>query len=86
MDKTFGSDYKKLDKIVSKFKDYDLFKILLNENYNDFDELLVTYEDILNSEAMLKRMETKYKLLLIQRCFDTVKGKHAHKKQSKFLS
>ena len=75
MDKTFGSDYKKLDKIVSKFKDYDLFKILLNENYNDFDELLVTYEDILNSEAMLKRMETKYKLLLIQRCFDTVKGK-----------
>ena len=75
MDKTFGTDYKKLDKVVSKLKDYDLFKILLNENYNDFDELLITYEDILNAEGMLKRMETRYKNKLIERCFDSVKGK-----------
>ena len=75
MDKTFGTDYKKLDKVVSKLKDYDLFKILLNENYDDFDELLITYDDILNAEGMLKRMETRYKNKLIERCFDSVKGK-----------
>jgi type I restriction-modification system DNA methylase subunit len=46
MDKIFGSDYKKLDKLVSKFKDYDLFKILLNNDYTYFDNLMGLYDNI----------------------------------------
>jgi type I restriction-modification system DNA methylase subunit len=75
MDKTFGQDYKKLDKIVSKFKDYDLFKLLLNEDYSGFDDLLVLYEDIMGAEACYERYTTKYKNLLIKKCFEMVPGK-----------
>ena len=72
MDKTFGTDYKKLDKIVSKFKDYDLFRVLLNENYSDFDALLETYDDLIQAEGYYERLLGKYKNLLIQKCFRSV--------------
>jgi len=75
MDKIFGSDYKKLDKLVSKFKDYDLFKILLNENYSGFDKLLELYDDIIYQEGFYKRYTTEYKNMLIQRCFKMVPSK-----------
>jgi type I restriction enzyme S subunit len=75
MDKTFGQDYKRLDKIVSKFKDYDLFKLLLDENYSGFDDLLKMYEDIVWAEEYYQRFTTKYKNMLIQRCFSMVPGK-----------
>lgn len=72
MDKTFGQDYKKLDQIVSKFKNYDLFKLLINENYSGFEQLLTLYEDIVWSEGHLKRFSKDYKNLLIQKCFKMV--------------
>ena len=75
MDKTFGQDYKRLDKIVSKFKDYDLFKLLLDENYSGFDDLLKMYEDIVWAEEYYQRFTTKYKNMLIQRFFSMVPGK-----------
>jgi len=75
MDKIFGQDYKKLDKIVSHFKDYDLFKLLLNEDYAGFDQLLELYEDIVWAEAHYKRYCTTYKNLLIKRCFSMVPSK-----------
>ena len=75
MDKIFGSDYKKLDKLVSHFKNYDLFKILLNENYSGFDKLLELYNDIIYQEGFYKRYTTEYKNMLIQRCFKMVPSK-----------
>jgi len=75
MDKIFGSDHKKLYKLVSKFKDYDLFKILLNENYNGFDKLLELYDDIIYQEGFYKRYTIEYKNMLIQRCFKMVPSK-----------
>ena len=75
MDKTFGQNYKLLDKIVSKFKNYDLFKLLLNENYSDFDDLIQLYEDLVWAEAYYQRFTTKYKNMLIKRCFSMVPSK-----------
>ena len=72
MDKTFKQDYKKIDQIVSKFKNYDLFKLLINENYLGFEQLLTLYEDIVWSEEHLKRFSKDYKNLLIQKCFKMV--------------
>jgi hypothetical protein len=72
MDKIFGTDYKKLDKIVSKFKNYDLFKLLLNEYYSGFDDMMELYEDIISAEGMYERSIGKYKNLLIQKCFKSV--------------
>lgn len=69
MDRVFGEDYKRLDNIVSKLKDYDLFKLLINENYEGFDDVIELYDDIVWGEQHLKRFETKYKNKLIKKYF-----------------
>jgi type I restriction-modification system DNA methylase subunit len=75
MDKLFEADCKLLDKLVSKFKDYDLFKLLLNENYESFNDLIELYNDIMWAEAFYDRLNKKYKNLLIQQCFNKVPTK-----------
>jgi restriction endonuclease S subunit len=74
MDKTFGTDHKKLDKIVSKFKQYDLFKLLITEDYNGFEELLDLYEDIIVEEKILNKYITVFKNRKIKACFKMVKS------------
>jgi len=73
IEKIFGKDYKELDKMVSKLKDYDLFYPLLNKNYDDFEKLYDNYKDIVNLEKIYDDRE-ELKRALIKKCFKTVKG------------
>jgi type I restriction-modification system DNA methylase subunit len=73
IEKVFGTDYKELDKMVSKLKDYDLFYPLLNKNYDDFEKLYDNYKDIVNLEKIYNNKE-ELKRALIKKCFKTVKG------------
>lgn len=71
--KLFGSDYKELDKMVSKLKAYDLFSPLLSKNYDDFAKIYDLYKDVCNLEKVYGERED-HKRALIKKCFKTVKG------------
>jgi type I restriction enzyme S subunit len=49
--------------------------LLLNENYSDFDDLIQLYDDLIWAEAYYQRFTTKYKNMLIKRCFSMVPSK-----------
>jgi type I restriction enzyme M protein len=74
MEEFINDDYSKLDKLVSKFKDYDLFNLLIKENYDGFKSLSEYYEDLIVLENQLSRFSTVYKRNMINRCFKTVKA------------
>jgi type I restriction-modification system DNA methylase subunit/restriction endonuclease S subunit len=69
MDKTIGEDFSKLDKLVSKFKDYKLFDLLIYENYDDFAKLFDYYDDIISLERMYKSFDKDIRISKINRCF-----------------
>lgn len=72
--KTFGEDYDFLDNIVKKFEGYDLFNMMIRRGYEDFEDLIVVYNDIVNAEGMFERYKTTYKTLLMRNCFRGYKG------------
>jgi type I restriction-modification system DNA methylase subunit len=70
MDKTLNGDYKLLDKLVTEFKDIDLFKFLLCEDY-DTMQLVIEYG---KEKEYFKTTWTVYKDLRIKGLFKTVKS------------
>ena len=74
LDKIFDNDYKQLDSMVSTYKDYDLFKILLNENYDDFEKLKTFEKHIKSLQEIIKVKETYGKQLYMKKCFFDIKG------------
>lgn len=76
MDSIIGDNYVKLDKIVSKFKEYDLFKILINENYDGFAKIFEYYDDIISLEKLNDKFLNEYKQNTLIRCLKTVKSEY----------
>jgi len=74
LENKFNNNISKLDKIISLFKDYDIFKILINKNYSGFNELIDLYEDIIWADQHYKRMIEPYKTSLIKKCFKMFKS------------
>lgn len=71
MDTYIGSDYKILDRLVSEFKDIDLFKFLLYEDYDTFEVMIKMARDIDDYETNgKKRFNTRRRW-----CFSMVPGK-----------
>jgi type I restriction-modification system DNA methylase subunit len=60
MDKFIGEDYNKLDKIISKFKDIDLFKLLLKEDYEGFKKIFEYYDELVFTEKQLVKLEKEH--------------------------
>ena len=75
LDRIFNNDYQQLDSLVKTFKDYDLFLILLNENYQDLEQLKDLEQHIHSLNNILKMKETIGKKLYMKKCFFDVKGK-----------
>ncbi len=69
MDKTIGNDIGKLDKLVSKFKDYKLFDLLIYENYDEFTNLFNCYDKIIMFESLYKDFDKDYRNIKINKCF-----------------
>ena len=74
MDNIIGDNYSLLDNIVSKFKDYDLFKILINEDYDGFKKLFEYHDDLVSLEKHLDKFSNEYKTNKLRACFKTVKS------------
>ena len=72
MDEFIGEDYQKLDMLVSKFKDCDLFKLLIKEDYEGFKSIADSYEDLISLEKHLEKFSNTYKKNMIRGCFKTV--------------
>lgn len=72
MDEFVGEDYGKLDQLVSKFPEADLFNILIREDYDGFRSLGKYYDDIISLENHLKSFSTDYKRDIIRGYFKTV--------------
>ena len=75
MDKIIGDNYGLLDKLVSKFKNLDLFNILLNENYSNFEKLIDLYNEIVWMEKYINKMKTEFKNFTIKAIFNKYKSK-----------
>jgi type I restriction-modification system DNA methylase subunit len=73
IEKIFGNDYKEIDKMVSKLKDFDLFLPLLNKNYDDFEKIYDLYKDVCNLEKIYSERD-EHKRALIKKCFKSVNG------------
>ena len=70
MDEIIGEDYHLLDKLVSDFKDYDLFKFLLIEDYDTMGLALEYIRQKIYFETNLKNVHD----LRRKACFKTVKS------------
>ena len=68
MDESIGQNYKILDRLVSEFKDMDLFKFLLKEDYDTMESCIETIKEQLDYENRKKRLFLLHKKL----CFKTV--------------
>ena len=56
LDDFIGSDYKILDRLVQEFKDIDLFKFLLVEDYNTFETIIELGKNMINYDVKGKRI------------------------------
>ena len=70
MDNIFGDNYSLLDRLVSDFKDLDLFKFLIVE---DYDTLGLAIEYI-NKLSKFETETVEFNRLRIKACFKTVKS------------
>lgn len=68
MDEFIGEDYQKLDMLVSKFKDCDLFKLLIKEDYDTFG-LAIEY---INKIIKFEGENRKFNEMRKKCCFKTV--------------
>ena len=73
MDNLIGEDFSKLDKLVSKFKDYNLFELLIYEEYDNFTKLFEYYDELINLEKMYKSFDSNHRKNQLKKCFKTVK-------------
>lgn len=55
MDQQLGQDYKILDRLVQEFKDIDLFKFLLFEDYDTLEVAIKMIKDLINYENQGKK-------------------------------
>ena len=74
MDDFIGENYHLLDKLVSKFKKYDLFKLLIDEKYDEFKQLKDLYHEVTFFEKQYIKFSKFHKNLKIKACFKTVKS------------
>ncbi len=72
MDKFIGDDYKKLDNVISKFSQYNLFNLLIAEDYDGFEKVFKYYDDIITMERIYKEMGEEHKKNIIKACFRSV--------------
>ena len=72
MDESIGQNYKILDRLVSEFKDMDLFKFLLKEDYDTMESCIETIKEQLDYENRKKRLFLLHKKL----CFTTVPSEY----------
>ncbi len=71
MDEHIGQDYGILDRLVSEFKDIDLFKFLLYEDYDTFEVAIKMAQDLIDYDKLgKKRFNTRRKW-----CFSMVPSK-----------
>tara|TARA_B110001469_G_scaffold26919_1_gene27657 strand:- start:1010 stop:3643 length:2634 start_codon:yes stop_codon:yes gene_type:complete len=68
MDEFIGEDYQKLDKLVSTFKEYDLFKLLIKEDYDTAGLAIEYINKVINFEGENR----KFNELRKKCCFKTV--------------
>jgi type I restriction enzyme S subunit len=72
MDSFIGKDYKQLDAVISKFKDYNLFELLINEDYDGFKQIFEYYDDIMILERIENQLKNEHRTNLIKGCFNSV--------------
>jgi type I restriction-modification system DNA methylase subunit len=71
IDEHIGQDYVILDRLVSEFKDIDLFKFLLYEDYDTFEVAIKMAQDLIDYDKLgKKRFNTRRKW-----CFSMVPSK-----------
>lgn len=91
MDKIIGEDYNILDKMVSKFNNINLFKLLIEENYI-FEKIYEYYEQIIFSEKLLLSLEKEHLINQKKKCFKLFKsdvkmlGEVCELKQGEFIT
>jgi len=73
MDKFIGEDYNILDKMVNKFNNINLFKLLIEENYI-FEKMFEYYEQIIFSEKLLMSLEKEHLINQKKKCFKLFKS------------
>jgi len=72
MDKFIGDDYKLLDRMVSEFKNIDMFKFLLKEDYNTMETCIEIIKEQLDYENRKKRLFLLHRKL----CFKSVSSEY----------